>query len=198
MALDYIYYHANDLEDKFIVENFDLPESGTFVNVGAGPDGIQGSNTYILERNGWSGLVIDGDPRAYEQMKLNRKKAVLAVVSGDSGETNYYLGGEAPDTSGLKETDANSGEAIRIKPRTLESILKENNIGKIDFLSIDTEGTEIDVWNSFDYKEHTPWLVLVEFITQGIADTSILRMIRECGYRFIARLGPNLLFNKNA
>ena len=37
MELKYVYYHATDGEDKFIYENFFLPDMGVFVDVGAGP-----------------------------------------------------------------------------------------------------------------------------------------------------------------
>lgn len=194
MEITYLQYHGNDLEDKFICENFDLPSKGVFVDVGAGPNGVQGSNTYFFEKNGWEGVVIDGDPRAYAEMVKNRKTVEEAVISSKEKETVYYMNEKTSDVSGLYNTKQNSDRTIHVKTVTLESILEKHTIGEIDLLSIDTEGSEKDVWDSFDYKVHKPRLVLVEFITQGVANTSIVPYIRECGYRLVARLGPNVLF----
>ena len=42
--------YANDNEDILLNETGVLPEKGVFVDVGAGPDGIRGSNTYFFEQ----------------------------------------------------------------------------------------------------------------------------------------------------
>src|SRR3990167_8861423 len=89
--LKHPYYHGFDGEDKFVFENFSLPQIGVFVDVGAGPDGIEGSNTYFLEQNGWTGLAIDGDPRNFPDLKKNRKNVICAVVSNKEEKTNYWM-----------------------------------------------------------------------------------------------------------
>ena len=43
-------------------------------------------------------------------------------------------------------------------------MLIKNNIKKIDFLTIDVEGHEIDVLKGFDIKKYSPSLVVIEFL----------------------------------
>ena len=50
--------------------------------------------------------------------------------------------------------------------------MEKHNIGIIDLLDIDVEGTELDVWQTFDYEKHKPKVVIVEYYTFGLADNS--------------------------
>ena len=45
---------------------------------------------------------------------------------------------------------------------TLDSLVAQVRPARIDFLSIDTEGTELDVLLGFDFARHRPRLVLIE------------------------------------
>ena len=192
--LKHPYYHGFDGEDKFVFENFSLPQIGVFVDVGAGPDGIEGSNTYFLERNGWTGPVIDGDPRNFDDLKRNRNNAINAVVSNKEDKTNYWMAEDDTDISGLERTDGNQGTSREVIPIKLEKLLEENNIGKINLLSLDTEGTERDVWKSFDHQKHKPDIIIIEFYTQGKADTGLVSFFKDYGYFYKARVGANLIF----
>lgn len=195
MKITYFTYHGNDMEDKFVVENFNLPERGTFVDVGAGPDGIQGSNTYFFEKNGWDGLAIDGDPRTFHQIKANRQNAIEAVVSVGTKEVSYFMNESTSDLSGLKNTPNNSDRSIKVQTVTLESILEANKISKIHLLSVDTEGSEVDVLKSLNFDIHKPQIVIVEFITQGTPNMEAGAYLKNAGYNFIARVGANLIFH---
>lgn len=188
-------FHGNDLEDKFIVENFRLPKKGVFVDVGAGPDGIQGSNSYYFERLGWKTIAIDADPRNAEALKKNRKHSVSAVISSSDTPTLFYLSDISPDVSGKNKPDGIS-QTIVVTPRTLESVLKEFKIKEIDILSIDTEGTEIDVWESFNAGLHKPKILIVEYITQGKVSSNYEWYFTNHYYRKITEIGANLIFER--
>lgn len=197
MKVTYGQYHGNDLEDKFIVENFDLKDKGVFVDIGAGPNGVQGNNTYFFEKNGWDGLVIDGDPRVYSEMLKTRTRPIEAVISNDETVRSYFMNEKTPDLSGLVNYPDNSSRSIKVIPIKLEKILEQNNIDKIDLLSVDTEGTETDVLDSMDFDKHRPEIIIAEFLTQGNVHTEIQPYLKEKGYRYVARVGPNLIFDND-
>jgi hypothetical protein len=71
-------FHAQWGEDRWLAENLRLPDTGVFVDVGAG-DGRRGSNTLYLENLGWSGLCIDADPRSLRE--ITREQVVQATAS---------------------------------------------------------------------------------------------------------------------
>ncbi len=79
-------------------------------------------------------------------------------------------------------------EKIKIKVVTLDSILEENNVQEIDFLSIDVEGTEIDVLKGFDVNRYRPKLILIE---DSLVFLDKHRYLKKCGYKLVKRTGGN-------
>ena len=189
MAFMYKKYHGNDEEDRVLVENFNMPDKGVFVDVGCGPDGIQGSNSYHFEKNGWKVLCVDAEPRNAIACKKNRKNFYSLAIASINGKAKLHQG-ETPDVSGL----ITEGETVDVDCVTLESLLVKENIGKIDVISIDTEGTEMDVWNSFDWKLHKPRMVIVEAVTSGIINPDLPEFFESIGYTWVATIGPNLFY----
>src|SRR5436190_1931329 len=64
----------------------------------------------------------------------------------------------------------------------------EAGAAKLDFVSIDVEGTQLDVLKGFDLHRHRPSLLLVE---DHLHELSAHNFIREQGYRLIKRTGLN-------
>ena len=77
---------------------------------------------------------------------------------------------------------------LRVKVTTLDAVLDAAKIPRIDFLSVDTEGTEIDVFRGFDLRKRRPALVLVE---DPVLDLELHRHLEASGYRLIRRTGFN-------
>lgn len=189
MKAKYLKFHGNDLEDKVLYENFTLPDNGVFVDIGAGPDGIQGSNSYFFEKNGWKCVVADADPRNKEALLKNRKHAYSVAVGSKPGKAKLHMHDESPDISVLSDAGEQEVEVV-----TLESLLEKEGIEKIDILSIDTEGTELDVWESFDWKKHRPAIVIVEAVSSKVINEKVPEHFASIGYTYVATRGPNLIY----
>jgi FkbM family methyltransferase len=188
MKAKYLKFHGNDLEDKVLYENFTLPDDGVFVDIGAGPDGVQGSNSYFFEQNGWKCLVVDADPRNKKALLNNRKHAYSLAVGSKPGIAKLKTF-DSPDISVLSSDGEQEVEVV-----TLESLLEKEGIDEIDILSIDTEGTEIDVWESFDWKKHRPAIVVVEAVSSAVINEKIPEYFKNLGYTYVATRGPNLIY----
>jgi FkbM family methyltransferase len=155
-------YHSQWGEDRWLASHFEIAPHGVFVDVGAG-DGITGSNTLYLESLGWRGLCVDADPRNHEPLRRHRRCAVdTCAVSATPGPSPFGMYTAKPSRSGLHRRGADYRE-ILLTCRTLEDLLAQWCIDRIDLLSIDVEGTELDVWDSFDPARHQPAIVIVEF-----------------------------------
>jgi FkbM family methyltransferase len=179
-------------EDRWITENLLLPTVGVFVEVG-GEDGAIRSNTLHFEQKGWTGLIIEPDPRQRENLARNRRCLIENCAIGVDPHAVFHLT-DPPALSGfLRE-----GGDLRVPVKTLGNVLRENGIGMIDLLSIDTEGTEIEIWRSFEPEFHRPDLVIIEYNTQGLPlkDNELLDEMNRGPYRLLHRTEANLIFRR--
>jgi FkbM family methyltransferase len=189
-------------EDEFLVEHGLVPSKGVFVDVGAG-DPVRFSNTYSLEQAGWTGLCVDADAEQVEALRRVRKCAVeWAAVSPTEGEVEF-LHCQDPDYSTtldhLPDLAASEGweyTTSRVSAVRLETLLEKHNIGKIDLLSIDTEGSELDVCDTLDWDAHRPRVVVIEYLTHGrpAREEAIRLHFGQLPYRLVYRTTSNLIF----
>lgn len=160
-------------EDRYIYENLTQKREGFFVDVGAGnPKRL--SNTYFFERLGWNGLCIDGDQRQVDQLKEIRSVPVVkAVIAGEAKETNFYLA-DKPELSRIDPPPPKYADRFekseKVTTQTLNSVLEKHEVGRIDLLSIDIEGQELEVLKSFNWERYDPDILIVEVVTLENSD----------------------------
>lgn len=153
--------------------------AGTFVELG-GYDGLDQTNTLWLERRGWRGVLIEAVPDFAAACRKNRPLAKVfnaACVSRDhpGGEVELHQVGLMSLVAGARapaeqEEWIRRGEQVqkisrsscRAAARTLSSILDEAGVTQVDLLSLDVEGSELDVLDGLDWGRHAPTWLLVE------------------------------------
>ena len=91
----------------------------------------------------------------------------------------------------------NDASIMRVEARTVQSILDEFNIGKIDFMSIDLEGHEFEAFRTFDLLKHLPSVILAEFNTQGLGEDYRLEayLTGTQLYRVVFKTESNMVFS---
>jgi FkbM family methyltransferase len=189
-------------EDRYLVEHNRVPERGVFVDVGAG-DPVRFSNSLYFEQRGWTGLCIDADPKQVEALRRVRSCLVeWAAVTSVAGEIQL-LQCDEPDFSTtlthLPEVVVAKGwglAPIRVPGARLGRLLEKHGVERIDLLSIDTEGTELDVCSSLDWQKHQPSIVIIEHYTLGRPpqEAAIRDYFVQLPYRLIHRAVCNLVF----
>jgi FkbM family methyltransferase len=186
-------YRSQWGEDRWLAEHLILPEVGVFVDVGAG-DGTRGSNTLYWEDRGWTGLCIDADPRNREPLARRSCVVSTCAVSTEASPRWFWMYGPRPSLSGLGVRGSDY-TPITVECRPLCELLVEADIQLIDLLSIDVEGTELDVWNSFDPEAHRPGVVIIEYPQERFID----RICRSLGdeYELIHRTPSNLILRRD-
>jgi FkbM family methyltransferase len=178
-------------EDKWIAANVALPARGVFVEIGAA-DGRISSNTLHWEELGWVGLAVEPDPRQYCDLVKNRKCLTACDVVGlVDGLCEYPMHAD-PLLSGLARTGC---PTVTTTQRTLATALAAADITHVDILSIDTEGTELDVWASRSAGLH-PSVVIVEHDTLGLPSTkdALIAQFAADGYAVVHETKYNLIF----
>ncbi|MFC5186759.1 FkbM family methyltransferase [Actinomadura harenae] len=150
-------------EDVWLSQRADLPERGVFVEVG-GADGRRGSNTWWLEdKRGWRGMVVEPDPRQHAALHANRTCLIdPRAVADHAGTIAFGQHTTRPTHSGIGLT-GDDYRSITVRCVRLDTLLQEADIATIDVLSIDVEGTELQVWGSFDPDRWRPRFVIIEY-----------------------------------
>ncbi|MFK0735078.1 MAG: FkbM family methyltransferase [Gloeotrichia echinulata GP01] len=200
--IQYRNFHSQYGEDRFIFKRIKLPQKGVFIDVGAGHP-IYLSNTYFFEKNGWDGICIDANINQVELLKRERKNVEWAAVTEEEGEIEFYQSFSPEFSTSVKQTEYPgiinkffNKKAIKVPCFRLETILKKHDIDVIDILNIDVEGTELEVWKTFDYQKYKPKVVVIEYYTFGIGDNS--RKIKEyfanLPYLLVHTTCSNLIF----
>jgi FkbM family methyltransferase len=162
-------YSQSD-EELIIRDFFDDRKGGFFVDVGSA-HWEELSNTFFLEKYlGWGGIAIDaqaGFAEGYQKFRPKTKFFSYAV-SDKSGETlklHLLWGMSSVDPNWHKQFT--NGEdrglkAVDVPTITLNDLLEQNHVAKIDFLSMDIEGAEPAALAGFDIEKYKPALVCIE------------------------------------
>lgn len=186
-------------EDRWLLANGHLPDHGYFVDVGAF-DGVNLSNTLMLEEMGWQGICIEADPRSWVPLLRNRKCDVFLGAAGPCGRLEFDCSAE-PSHAGVGRNSTSplgAGGTIRVPAMRLGDILADHHAPRVDLLSIDTEGTEIEVFDSGVWRSRNqpyPRILIIEWETAGLPSNEAELMERfRATYNLVHRTAGNLIF----
>ena len=174
--------HAGESEAQLFQDVFALfianfKKDGVFVEIGTG-DGKSISNTYTLEKQyGWSGLVVEPNPSFLSRLQQNRTCQISTDCVWDvSGRSVKFMCTAVPEFSRLESLEADLHDADRITEfevidlvtLSLNDLLRQQKCPKIiDYLSLDVEGAEFDILQTFDFKQTTIKSLTVEHNWSG-------------------------------
>ena len=163
-------------QDLFVLVFLDCMHDVYFVEFGA-MDGIHLSNTYLLEKNyNWTGILCEPGNVFKENLKQNRKCIIDdRAVTGRSGDQLMFKEVDIEQgLSGLveyfheeefhtKNRKASSGAQYLVNTVSLNDLLIEHNAPKhINYMSIDTEGSETDILKNFKFDGYQIDILTVE------------------------------------
>ena len=163
--------YSMDGEDLF-VDNFFKNKRGLYVDVGAYHP-LELSNTYLLYKRKWKGINIDINSLSIEYFDFLRPNDInlnLGVAKENSTKIIYFQKDKSPlntlNLTQAKKIFSNTFKQKKIKTKTLTNILDKTKFKRkeIDFLNIDTEGNDLEVLQSLDFKKYIPKLICIELI----------------------------------
>lgn len=195
--------HADLKQDIVVLELTGYKQKGYFVEFGS-MDGRQYSNTYLLEKEfGWNGIVAEPAKIFHERLQNNRCCAIDArAVADTSGrvlafkETDAQLGLSGlvdyfdPQEYHGKVRASSPGRTYDVVTVSLNDLLSEHGApAKIDYISMDTEGSEPAILSQFDFDRYQVEFWTIEHNYFDRARSKILEIMTANGYR---RLAPEL------
>ena len=196
-----------ELEEKKLVrEFFNHKKGGFFIEVGANePDPIY-SQTLHLEKLEWRGILIEPIDYLAQKLRETRSTSIVIEAACTSSEKvgNCFLSipvTKDGDVSGHASLETNLDHSLlletrklQVTARTLDCIIKEHAYHvPIDLLSIDVEGTELDVLKGANLLIHSPRLIIIEdrlvFLGKHLH-------LKKYGYKIFRRTGFNNWYTK--
>lgn len=197
-------------EAMFLLEKFPyLAKPGFFIECGAN-DGIYYSiGKYFEDNYNWKGVNIECNPYCFNELVKNRPNCInlqYALSDKDDKKLTFNIGRN--DYSGrdrltgrgtlhiniFNELSKYVKEQVIVTTRTVSTIIKENNISKIDLFVLDVEGHEMSVLNTISTWSVLPKVFCIEFIAIDGRTETLKAALEPVGYKHIIRCGHNQLF----
>lgn len=181
-------------QDVFALVTSGFKRGGYFVEFGA-TDGVEFSNTLMLERDyGWTGILAEPSRSWQPKLRRNRPSATIETdcVWSTTGKPLSFS--ESTDAGTLSTiTDFVEGD-INAHGRTglmtydvptvslLDMLRRHKAPRQIDFLSIDTEGSEYEILSAFDFDAFDIHTITVEH-NYTAAREKLFALLTGHGYR---------------
>jgi FkbM family methyltransferase len=177
-------------QDTKVIEFYKNKSDGYFLDVGA-YNGVHISNTYLLEKEfGWKGICIEPLQSAFSELEKNRNVICLdkAVYSETGKEFAFresgVLSGITQHIDRHKSTKSNN--EVNVMTDTLTNILSENEAPTfIEYMSLDTEGTELEILKGIDFDKYTIGYIDVEHNYVEPRRTEMRKLLLNNGYKYI-------------
>lgn len=191
-------YYSQCQQDKVLNENFfKNNKNGIFIDVGA-HDGIKLSNSYFYEKYlNWTGICFEPLPEVFDKLKNNRKCLCINKAAYNENITLEFMQntGYTEMLSGIVNTynedhkarikreiayHGGTSKILQVETVKLADIIEEHNYKTIDYLSIDTEGSEYQVLQGIDFNKVHINIIDVEVNYSGNSDhLNIIKLLED-------------------
>ncbi len=155
-------------QDLFVLSQLGFKRGGFFVEFGA-TDGVELNNSWLLETKfGWNGILAEPARGWQKNLAENRRCAIdQRCVWKRTGETLTFTEAQRGENSAIssfvRPRRRMRGTSYDVTTVSLNDLLSDHNApATVDFLSIDTEGSEFDILNALDFDHWSFRVITVE------------------------------------
>ena len=183
-------------QDLEVLKRYNNKTDGFFVEIGAS-DGVVFSNTYLLEKFfNWKGICVEPIPNRYESLCKNRPNSVCfdnAVYDVSNKQVIFDIANNFDLLSGISQNidchvqavNANKSQII-VTTISLNDLLEKSNAPSfMEYLSLDTEGSELEILKSLDFQKYMFGLIDVEHNYVEPRRSQIKELLISNGYEYI-------------
>jgi FkbM family methyltransferase len=198
-------FHMNKHIDETLREYFpDYNYKGTFFDIGAYHP-IEISNSYHFEKNGWDCYCFEGNTKLIPLLREYRRNVFNYAISNenkDSVQFQIYTENSksSPSFSSIRINEEykqifvyNPEEIIEISvpQRTIDWIIDNEipNLHKIDIISLDIEGGELNCLFGFNFAKYKPKIILIENVVN-------MNLVNDYICKFGYKLDKRIYYNE--
>lgn len=210
-------FYSQGGEDQFLLKKFVSKPTGiakTYLEIGA-VDGVKHSNTKYFEDNlGWTGVLVEPNPVAFESLRKNRPNNVLlnslvstatspleflyfenenlapvsciSATMTDRNKTQFYQN----EAEWLVKAREKNLKKAQLDPVTMDSVIASSGLKEIGICIVDVEGHELEVLRSFSFSTE----ISVFMIDKSPHDKEISKLLKKRGYEFYGEPANNNVF----
>ena len=201
--------------DSLVNYIFKEKKKGFYVDIGCGHP-IKNNNTYLLYKKGWHGINVDLDQKSIELFNHARKRDVninIAIADKKGQADLFFYHDMSPINTIDKKTSAYQkakvNKVIKISTDTLNSLIENSPFKntQIDFMSVDVEGSELNVLKNFNFLKYSPKIIVVEYLDitlpkleiknlniENVLKSEIYKLIISKNYTFVNWIHSDLVF----
>jgi len=165
-------------------------QPGYFVEIGVG-DGTHLSNSFLFEKAlGWSGLLVEPNPDCWERIGAARSAHLdkRAAWSSGGGALKFFCA-DTPEYSGMAsvvQVGDKPGREIEVPIARTEDVLIAHGVpDHIPFISIDTEGSELEVLKGIDFSRRTFDFLCIEHNHRPAQQDALIKFLSAYGYEVV-------------
>ena len=208
--------YSGSAQDLIIDYFFKNKKKGVYIDVGCYHP-YNANNTKLLYDRGWSGINIDLDFHTIDFFNFMRKRDenINVAISEKEGEKDLYFFHNRAAINSLSEIRKKDAKEVRkVRAKTLNSIVENSRFKneKINLLSIDVEGHEMEVLRGLDLNKYFPEMIVIEYLERDILDnlefhnqninqilnSEIYQHMVKNNYNFVNWLHSDLIFVHNS
>jgi FkbM family methyltransferase len=183
-------------QDVMVLFLSDFRKGLYYVEFGAA-DGVKGRNTFLLEDSfSWKGILAEPAKIWSEDLKLNRPNANIELNCVWSDSNSELIFNETPDAPGLStvyeyrnsdlhHNSRKQSKRYKVKTISLNDLLNKYNApSHINYLSIDTEGSEFKILNSLNWDKYSFDVITCEHNYSSQRE-EVFKLLTTKGYKRI-------------
>lgn len=182
-------------QELFVLAVLGGKRGGFFVEFGA-TNGQHLSNTLLLEQHmGWTGILAEPSPDWHKDLFQNRPNCAIETecvwrASGETLDFSVSREGEMSTLSQFEDTEvfqamSSGSEQIKVQTISLNDMLDKHNAPEVvDYMSIDTEGSELDILEAYDFSERQIRVISCEH-AYSANRAKIAKLLNGQGYRAV-------------
>ncbi len=186
--------------DYFLKSDGTYLRNGVFIEIGA-LDGLKLSNSKVYEEVlGWSGLLVEPTPNVFQQLLKNRPNERAyksnAAVCLKEGEIEMIgtneMAGRVDTLDEVHERTWSGAKRWKIQCGPMSKYVREAGLKRVDFFSLDVEGGEYDVLQTFPWDTVPVYAILVELNGREASkqkDSLCRQLLSQKGFIYVKNFG---------